>query len=476
MTSLKEYINKVGTKYLWGSSSDAEPSKSKVTRIAGNKISTTEQLTSGKKLEMYRRILNSEPMVRKAILKKNRDTFKNWFTLKDKTGEPPSQQIIDIVHNFDKKTRFPTLLYESGVCANVYGTGFIEKIYNEYGKTSADSKITPEKKLIDLELLNSENINKRKKRDEKGKIFYPVYNDTKSVSDDKLIHPTRLEVVRIDKLPYSYFGISSIKVLWNILNSKMNADVAAGEFVTWVGRGLFDVTIDNMDDDQEKAAHAELKKHPDYLIHDENYTLDVKNPTHIDPSPFYDYFYTNIAAVIDMPKHMLIGGEMGNVTGSEVGTSAYYSDIENIQRLIFTPIVENIYMELLRSHGKAWKYDISWNPIFVDELSEAKILQTRAYASTQSKNAGIVDTSEARSILNDGIIHLDPDKDIEPPEPEQPAISDPNVEPQPVKKAETRHIKRLTPMQLEMIQRNRLIGEIELIEQDERVKQAGKKK
>jgi len=124
MTSLKEYINKVGTKYLWGSSSDAEPSKSKVTRIAGNKISTTEQLTSGKKLEMYRRILNSEPMVRKAILKKNRDTFKNWFTLKDKTGEPPSQQIIDIVHNFDKKTRFPTLLYESGVCANVYGTGF----------------------------------------------------------------------------------------------------------------------------------------------------------------------------------------------------------------------------------------------------------------------------------------------------------------------------------------------------------------
>jgi len=151
-------------------------------------------------------------------------------------------------------------------------------------------------------------------------------------------------------------------------------------------------------------------------------------------------------------------------------------DIENIQRLFFTPIVENIYKELLRSHGKAWKYDISWNPIFVDELSEAKILQTRAYASTQSKNAGIVDTSEARSILNDGIIHLDPDKDIEPPEPEQPAISDPNVEPQPVKKAETRHIKRLTPMQQEMIQRNRLIGEIELIEQDERVKQAGKKK
>ena len=45
-----------------------------------------------------------------------------------------------------------------------------------------------------------------------------------------------------------------------------------------------------------------------------------------------------------------------------------------------------------------------------------------------------------------------------------------------IKKAETRHVKRLTPMQLEMIQRNRLIGEIELIEQDERVKQAGKKK
>ena len=77
-------------------------------------------------------------------------------------------------------------------------------------------------------------------------------------------------------------------------------------------------------------------------------------------------------------------------------------------------------------------------------------------------------------MLNDGIIYLDPDKKIEPVIKDSPKVSDPNVEPQPVKKAENR-IRKLTPMELEMIQRNKLIGEIELIEQEERIKNAKRK-
>jgi len=476
MTSLFEHVRKYGDRYIWGVTETKTPVKSKVAkRFSGSNTYTTDELTVGRKLEMYRRILTSEPLIRKAIYKKNRDTFKNWFTIQDEEGEPPNKQIQSIIHKFDKRTQFPTLLYESGICANTYGTGFIEKIYHEHGATQADAKVTLDKKLIDLNLLNSEHITERKFKNDKDKTLYPVYNDPKNIGVGTLIHPSRLEVIRVDKLPNSYFGISAVKVLWNILNSKMNADVSAGEILNWFGRGMFDVTIENMDDDQEKAAHKELKKHPDYLIHDEDYRLDVKNPTRVDPSPFYDYFYTNIAAVMDMPKHMLIGSEIGNVTGSEVGTSAYYSDIENIQRLIFTPIVENIYTELLRSHGKTWRYDIKWNPIFVDELSEAKILQTRAYAATQSKNANIIDTGESRKMLNDGIVHLDPDKKIEPLINDSPKMSDPNVEPQPVIKPE-RHIRKLTPMEQEMINRNKLIGEIELIEQEKRVEQAKRSK
>jgi len=468
MVSLRQYVGEAGRKYIWGVE-QSQP-ESKVNKISSNNKYSTQEMVKGRDLVLLRKIVDSEPLIKKAIYKKNRDTFKNWFTIKDEDGETIPKQTQKIIDAFDKKSNFKSLMYMSGVCANVYGTGFIEKIYNEHGNTKPSSAIDDRKKLIGLELLNSENIRERKKLNDKDKTLYPVYVAPNS-SEKIHIHPTRLEVVRIDYLPHSYFGTSIPKVVWNILKSKMMADVSSGEILNWFGRGMFDVEITGMTDDDEKEAHKQLKDHPDYLLHDENFKVDVKNPTRVDPAPFYDYFYTNIAAALDMPKHMLVGSEIGNVTGSEVGTSAYYSDIQNIQNLVFTPIIENIYEELFRSYGKEWKYNIEWNPIFVDELSEAKILQTRAYSATQSVNAGIVSIPEARRMLTIGMQDLDPDEIPEKPEEPEPT-TDPNIEPQPVVKPEFRPY--LTKAEHEMILKNRLKGEIELELQEKRLREAKK--
>jgi len=472
MTTIREYVTSFGNKYIWGlSDRDDTPSKSKVVRIGTDAKNLNKDLNKGIDLELLRKIVISEPLVRKAIFKKNRDTFKNWFDIKDKNGDNPPQSILDMIDSFNKKTQFPALLYKAGICANIYGTGFIEKIYNEHGNTRASSDPSG-KTLIDLELLNSEKIKERKKYKDTGKLLYPVYSKGR-LSEDIYIHPRRLEVVKIDSLPFSYFGISIPKVLWNILGSKMNADKSSGEILNWFGRGMYDITIEGMTDEDEKHASKQVKNHPDYLLHDEKTKVDIVNPTRVDPAPFYDYFYTNIAAALEMPKHMLTGSQMGDVTGSEVGTSAYYSDIENIQKLVFTPIIENIYEELLKSNGRTWKYSIEWNPIFVDELSEAKILQTRSYSATQAYATGIIDQSEARDMLNVGIVDLDTGKTISDRNEEKPV--DPNIEPQPTIKPqhdETSFTPYLTKSQKEMIEKLKLKGKIEAEMQEKRIKEA----
>lgn len=476
MTSIREYINSVGEKYIWGLSKD--DSMSKVKHHIGNIDVHNRETPDSISMDMYRRIILSEPLTRKAIYKKNRDTFTNWFVVKDKQGEIISDDIYKHIRLFDKKTMFPSLLFKAGVSANIYGTGFIEKIYNENMNTSPMSPITLRKNLINLELLDSETITERMRNpdNDRDTTRYLVYRG-KRFSGKKLIHPSRIEVVKIDSLPYSFFGISIGRVLWNILKSKTNADIGAGELLNWYGRGMYDITIDGMTDDDEKRASSQVKKHPDYLIHDDKIKVDVVNPTRIDPNPFYEYFYTNIAAALEMPKQMLTGMDIGNVTGSEAGIAAYYSDIQNIQELIFTPIIENIYKEFFRSIGKTWDYDIEWNPIYVDELSNAKILQVRSYSATQAFNSGIVDTGEARDILNNGIIELDIDKKIEQPD-ESEVVSNPNIEPQRSVKPESAkpiYTPFLSDEQQEMIERMKLTGKIEEEMQERRIKEAQKK-
>ena len=450
-------------------------------KLYSGSMSAGKDYTTPLSVQQLRRVAISEPLLYKAIVKKNLDTFRNWFEIKplNDNDQLPSR-IADIIYDFDERTNIRHILPQSGICANIYGTGFIERTFEGERDPKLDSRPNMSHKPLGLILHNPENITtvKQKPRS-KDKTWYWVYKDAKNPSVEILIHPDRLQPTIIDSLPFSRFGISKVNICKNILNSKMDADVSSGETLNWFGSGMYDLTINDMQEDQYNAAEKNLKTHPDYLIHDQDYSLDVKNPTRIDPAPFYDYFYTNIAATMVMPTHMLTGVQMGNVTGSETGFSDYIHDIENIQNVIFTPLIVKIYKQLLKSHGYTWKYKIKWNPSFIDELSEARILQTRSFSAVQNVNANIISKEEARIILNEGAISLDPD-DV--PEDKSPGIPkpvgiEPNPEPQPVVKPKQDKAKMgivdITPEQEKLlIEKMRLDGLREMEEQERRLLEA----
>jgi len=255
----------------------------------------------------------------------------------------------------------------------------------------------------------------------------------------------------------------------------MNADEALGEIISWFGHGILDMTVENMTDEQMKNMVKIFNTHPDYYVHDQDYELDVKNPSQFNPKEFFNVFNSNIAAAAEMPTHILTGESIGDVTGSEVNVSDYYNDIANIQEIVFTPILISVYKQLLESNNIRWKYKIDWNPVFVDELSEAKIYQTRAYAASQLFNAGIIDIKEARFIMNEGFTVLDVGKDIKKKDVDGSVVDQPNVAPQPVVKPKSFKVP-LTAEQCEMIAKaEHELGLRELYEQDKRLDEAKKR-
>lgn len=386
-------------------------------------------------LEMRRKVALKEPLILKAIQKKNKDTLRNWFDIKTDEGKQISTKLFNMIQKFESESNLRYKLYVAGVSANIYGTGFLEIIYNEPTGTPADAPVKSRAKPINVRVLDSECITEQKNKDNEDKTLYWVYKE-KGNPDEVLVHPDRIIDVSIDKLPFNEFGISKIDVLANILQSKMNADIAAGETLAWFSTGILDMTIQSMDDEQEKAMLKLFTEHPHYYVHDEDYVLDIKNPTRIDPKPFYDYFYTNIAAAMEMPVTLLVGQAEG---AADVGISDYYHDLENIQEVIFTPIIKKLYTRLLKYDGFNWNYQIKWNPVFVDELAEGKIMQVRAYSATTALNSGVIDVPEARNMLVNGVVDLDLDKTPKPkPMPTgTPSTDQPNINPQPATKKPT---------------------------------------
>ena len=473
--SLKQFMYDV---FLKGT-----PEKSKVFQdgydtTGRSSNSTQRQVGSNLSPEMCRKIALLEPLTLKGIRKKNKDTFRNWLILRsEKEDKPVEEKVLKLIREFDKRTLFPHKLYESGICSNIYGDGFIEQTFIEANGKKSYDKVNWSNKPLGLNILDSERITKMDYKDSKDKQLYYIYDDKKGKKT--FIHPDRLIHIKIDKLPFSNFGLSKIDTLSKTLTSKLSADESTGEILNWFGHGILFMKIQNMNPEQKKKAIEHFKTHPDYYVGDQDYELEVKNPTTLRPKEFYDYFYVNIGAALEMPQHILTGISPGNVTGSETGVADYYHDVENIQNMVFTPIIESVYKHLLESHGLKWKYNIVWNPIFLDELAEAKILEKRTLCATQSFAHNLIDVEEGRRILNEGVINLDTKK--KPKKEETPAVPPmtPNVEPQkpPEKeeeKKETKYItlKPLTIAQNEMIRRMKEYGKKEELAQEERIKQA----
>jgi len=277
------------------------------------------------------------------------------------------------------------------------------------------------------------------------------------------------------------FGISRIYIGRNILNSKIKADREYGDFIEWAGSGVFDLTYQNArPDDIKYLSEHVYHKRKKVFMHDEKETWQVLNPSIFNPAPFNDYFYINIAALVDMPWYVLAGVSPGQLTGSEIGMSDYYKTLMNLQDTVYTPHLENIYTELLRGQGRSFEnYMVEWNPIYTDETNEATILKLRAEAAQILYNINSIDETEARLMAQNGIADKDGNsilrKELPFMETQRPVVEiEPVIEPTP--EPPTKQEGWMTALEKMVYEQEKLRGQIELLEQDERIKDAEKKR
>jgi len=364
--------------------------------------------SSHEKTELPRAALGSivtkEPMIRKGIWKENKDIFgEGWEIRCINPEQEPDDNDLDIIKNFDRKANTKYKMEQAGISANIYGDGFIEYIFEEPEDVKLSDDI-PMSSPVDLNILKAEYIASCEKDErKKDNTEYYVFKKNKK----QYIHPNRVYHLVKKRLPGHLFGISDVETCSRILQSMMNADVYFGEFIEWAGKGVFDVTLDGVNETQLNEAAKKLKRN-NLQIHDETAHWQVLNPAIMSPKEFYDYFFIKVAATLDMPQHILTGVQPGQLTGSEIGLADYYKNIINLQELVFAPALTKIYSLVLKGQGRSFEnYKIEWNPIYIDEQSEAQILQARTNSAVMALDRFIITNEEARTIMKEGIQNLE---------------------------------------------------------------------
>lgn len=198
-------------------------------------------------------------------------------------------------------------------------------------------------------------------------------------------------------------------------------DVAVGRVLAWNSHGLLDIKAHDISDDDKKTLLATAKTHPSAWMHDpEDFEIEVIQPQAIDPKAFMDHLILNIASALVMPVHVLTGIQVGKVTGAEIGFADYYRDIKDLQELSLTPSIESLYQRIIEARGRAWKYSIVWDIVYVDEMAEAAIMEKRSTFVVAAVNAGVISIEEGRRMLNEGMVEVDPMIIPEPREPVEP--------------------------------------------------------
>lgn len=380
-----------------------------------------------------REIASESPLFMKGVRKKSMDTFRAWFSVKSTDSKKePLPADLKAFEDFERRSNIRSKATLARIASHIYGDGYLLITFLNDEGMPLDSEPAENSEPFNASVLNSEYINEI---DSEG--FY-IYQ--KGMDEAKRLHPSRIVHFKANALPGFRMGVSTVDLLRWTLKSKKNIDIAAGEILSWFAHGLIDLKWENMTPEERKAMEKLVATHPGAYIHDQDVEVDVKNPTSIDPQPFYDYVVLNIAGALNMPTHILTGVQIGRVTGAEIGYSDYYRDVKDEQYLECSPLFVDLYSRILKARGRKWNYDIEWNPIYIDEMSEAKLLElkinsaNKAYNGNNKQGQGFISKEEARMIINQGQIKVDASEDVSPaplPKPEITPPTNPHKPPQP---------------------------------------------
>lgn len=423
MATLGDKVKQIWVDYIAPTQSKAEPSNNKSRKLKPTSNYDPELKREGfKELNPRKRreIANHSPLLMKGVRKKSLDTFRSWFSLNTLDGRgKPIKSDLQLLHDFEVRSNLRHKFFEARVASHIYGDGFLLITFTKDDDTTLSDPVAPDAEPWNIKVINSEYITEKAYPNKKSMKEGLLYYHYKKGMEDYYIHPDRVIHIPANKIPGMALGVSTIDLLRYVIYSKKNIDIAAGYILSWFSRGMVDIEVMDADKDELKDWEEVARQHPTFWVHNQETKIDFKKPEAIDPKPFYDYVVLNIASALNMPYHILTGIQVGRVEGSEIGFADYYRDVRDDQELVFTPLLRKLYTKILEANGKQWKYKISWNPIYIDEMTEAKLLEIRVNAASKafngSKNGiGFIDMEEARRIFNEGQIEVDTKKQIEP--------------------------------------------------------------
>jgi hypothetical protein len=219
-----------------------------------------------------------------------------------------------------------------------------------------------------------------------------------------VIHPSRIQHFQ----PYSVrgdpdnLGMSVIEAAYINALSKMAGDRAAGDILEWYSKGFFVVNVDygSLEELKEtrKMLDAAQKARRNYFVGSERSKFDIKSPQLVNVEPFYQQFYIEFAAALEMPLMILIGVQKGTVTGSSVDIIQYYDDVGAFQRLHVEPVQRQLLDRVLATTA----YDIKWTPLYVDKQTEADLRFKGAQAAAALSGAQLLTKRQAIHYLKTG--------------------------------------------------------------------------
>lgn len=379
-------------------------------------------LTNSQKRDIYR----IEPILFKGINKKARDLFSEWFDIDSPIdGVDVPENIEQKIKQFNREINLKQKLMQSYVHAQVYGNAYLELVTTDNGEAREPLKKTAE--LVDVINIDPETITKIVEKNGEHFFIQTIGGIEHAIHESRIIH------IKPYILGDDDFGLSVVEVAYIIAQSKLNTDKAAGEIPYRFSHPFPIINIDNAAQKEIDDAVKVLQKiNPKTgFVGSDRYHFDMLNPDAIDLTPFANWFYINLAAALQMPLMILIGVQKGAVTGSEVDLREYYNDIKSIQETIYTPVLDRIYKQLI---GDAWKYEIYWRPIYVNQKEESEIrLNHMKSLEILYLKCGIISDDEARQIAREWDIPIPEDvENIEQPgnieEKKIPAIRQPTTQ------------------------------------------------
>ena len=321
-----------------------------------------------------------DPLIFKGITKKAEDLFREGWSIEDpRDGYDVPDEFEAEIERFNEEIQLKQKLMQLAINTFIYGDGFLE--LDDGGNANEEISYG---ELKDVHIIYPPAM--KISIDEYGIVQEYVF---RWKGNEVKFHPSRIIHTKFYSYGDSNYGISVIEVAYNNLLAKMNADVAAGHIIYMAGKPFPVLKKLTRANEQEMDKMEEILKNLNPktgLALDGDFEFDLKNPSPLNPTPFNNNFYINLAAALRMPLMILIGVQKGAVTGSEVDLSDYYKDIKNLQEIVFTPVLRRIYEA--RTGKKPFSYTIYWHPIFIDEKSEAEIFKIKCQCAQMLYNIG----------------------------------------------------------------------------------------